>query len=86
MKNLKCLVLYTIVRKRAIMEIRKYFCDKCNKELIWDEKKNFWIEYDKLKKVGNETFTEKVKKHLDLCKECYFKLQETLQDLLEGEQ
>lgn len=68
------------------MEITKYFCDKCNKELTWAEKKNFYIEYFKLKKVGNETFTEKVEKNLDLCKECYFKLQETLQDLLESEQ
>lgn len=68
------------------MKITKYFCDKCNKQLTWDEKKNFWIEYIKLKKVGHETFTEKVEKHLDLCKECYFKLQETLQNLLESEQ
>ena len=75
------------------MEIYKYYCDKCGKELALiaerekgiEARKAFIIEYPKMCISKTERVIERQEKVLDLCEKCFLKLQNEIASLLESE-
>lgn len=73
------------------MEELKYYCDKCGKELslISEKEKGiesriaFTIEYPKMSISRFENVIERKEKTLDLCKNCFLKLQNEIEKIIE---